>query len=112
MSWGVGSSRSRTALAPQALESGLYHRACKILKCLSRWPNIRVQDPPTTEATMTAGLHPVMAMLAQRLPLTLLLDLRRPEGPDSEVLFLIEQPHGRAARDRKPEPEPQDAPAC
>jgi hypothetical protein len=45
---------------------------------------------------MRTGLHPVMQMLAQRLPLTLLLDLRRPEGPDSEVLFLIEEPHQSA----------------
>jgi hypothetical protein len=42
---------------------------------------------------MKSGVHPVMSMLAQRLPLTLLLDLRRPEGPDSQVLFLIEEPH-------------------
>jgi hypothetical protein len=42
---------------------------------------------------MTTGTHAVMRLLAQRLPLTLLLDLRRPEGPDSEVLFLIEEPH-------------------
>jgi hypothetical protein len=68
-----------------------------------------VHDPTTTEATMRTGPHPVMAMLAQRLPLTLLLDLRRPEGPDSQVLFLIEEPHGAAA-DRKPTPEPEHAP--
>jgi hypothetical protein len=43
-----------------------------------------------------------MQMLAQRLPLTLLLDLRRPDGPDSEVLFLIEEPHEAVA----PEPTP------
>jgi hypothetical protein len=42
---------------------------------------------------MKTGVHPVMRLLAQRLPLTLLLDLRRPEGPDSQVLFLIEEPH-------------------
>ena len=60
---------------------------------------------------MRTGLHPVMAMLAQRLPLTLLLDLRSPEGPDSEVLFLIEEPHGAAlADDTAPAAEREDAP--
>jgi hypothetical protein len=44
---------------------------------------------------MSTGSHAVMSLLAQRLPLTLLLDLRRPEGPDSQVLFLIEEPHVR-----------------
>jgi hypothetical protein len=43
---------------------------------------------------MNTGSQTVMSLLAQGLPLTLLLDLRRPEGPDSEVLFLIEEPHG------------------
>jgi hypothetical protein len=54
---------------------------------------------------MRTGLHPVMQMLAQRLPLTLLLDLRRAEGPDSEVLFLIEEPQGSVPvrDDRRPE---------
>jgi hypothetical protein len=51
---------------------------------------------------MRTGPHPVMRMLAQRLPLTLLLDLRRPDGPDSQVLFLIEEPH-------EPAPERQAA---
>jgi hypothetical protein len=37
-------------------------------------------------------MHPVMAMLAAGVPLTLLLDLQRPEGPDSEVILLTEQP--------------------
>lgn len=69
---------------------------------------MNVQDPTTTEATMRTGPHPVMAMLAQRLPLTLLLDLRRPEGPDSEVLFLIEEPHGATGTDSEPATVPQD----
>ncbi|HET8615476.1 MAG TPA: hypothetical protein VFL94_08120 [Actinomycetales bacterium] len=51
---------------------------------------------------MRTSPHPVMQMLAQRLPLTLLLDLRRPDGPDSEVLFLIEEPHEGAAREPIP----------
>lgn len=59
---------------------------------------------------MRTGPHPVMAMLAQRLPLTLLLDLRWPDGPDSEVLFLIEEPHGAAAPDTEPVAEREDAP--
>ena len=46
---------------------------------------------------MRTGLHPVMQMLAQRLPLTLLLDLRSAQGPDSQVLFLIEEPHHAVA---------------
>jgi hypothetical protein len=54
---------------------------------------------------MRTGPHPVMSLLAQRLPLTLLLDLRRPEGPDSQVLFLIEEPH----HDVQPAPEHQPA---
>jgi hypothetical protein len=50
-----------------------------------------------------------MRLLAQGLPLTLLLDLRRPEGPDSEVLFLIEQPHPPTAN---PHDEREDQPVC
>jgi hypothetical protein len=58
---------------------------------------------------MKTGVHPVMSMLAQRLPLTLLLDLRRPEGPDSQVLFLIEEPHHLQpqAPSAPAQPEPQ-----
>jgi hypothetical protein len=55
---------------------------------------------------MNTGTHAVMSLLAQRLPLTLLLDLRRPEGPDSEVLFLIEEPHG--AVPARPTAQPED----
>lgn len=58
---------------------------------------------------MRPGPHPVMAMLAQRLPLTLLLDLRWPEGPDSQVLFLIEEPHGAGLHDAEPVAEGVDA---
>jgi hypothetical protein len=47
-----------------------------------------------------------MRLLAQRLPLTLLLDLRRPEGPDSEVLFLIEEPHATPAPEVEREEQP------
>lgn len=35
-------------------------------------------------------MHPVMAVLAAGVPLTLLLDLQRPEGPDSHVICLTE----------------------
>lgn len=55
---------------------------------------------------MRTGPHPVMRLLAQRLPLTLLLDLRRPEGPDSEVLFLIEEPHATPAPQVEREEQP------
>jgi hypothetical protein len=37
-------------------------------------------------------MHPVMAVLAAGVPLTLLLDLQRAEGPDSRVIYLTEQP--------------------
>jgi hypothetical protein len=50
-----------------------------------------------------------MSLLAQRLPLTLLLDLRRPEGPDSEVLFLIERPSGRLRPAAQPSPVGEQA---
>lgn len=58
---------------------------------------------------MRTGPHPVMSLLAQRLPLTLLLDLRRPEGPDSEVLFLIERPSGRLRPAAQPSPVGEQA---
>jgi hypothetical protein len=37
--------------------------------------------------------HPIMTLLATGVPLTLLLDLQHPAGPDSQVLYLLEQPH-------------------
>jgi hypothetical protein len=36
--------------------------------------------------------HPIMTMLATGVPLTLLLDLQHPAGPDSQVIYLLEQP--------------------
>lgn len=38
-------------------------------------------------------MHPVMALLTAGIPLTLLLDLHRPDGPDSRFIYLSEQPH-------------------
>jgi hypothetical protein len=37
-------------------------------------------------------MHPVMAVLASGVPLTLLLDLLRPGGPDSQHIYLTEVP--------------------
>jgi hypothetical protein len=37
-------------------------------------------------------MHPVMAVLASGVPLTLLLDLLRPDGPDSRRIYLTELP--------------------
>ena len=36
--------------------------------------------------------HPIMTLLATGVPLTLLLDLQHPAGPDSPVIYLLEQP--------------------
>jgi hypothetical protein len=36
--------------------------------------------------------HPIMTLLATGVPLTLLLDLQHPAGPDSHVIYLLEQP--------------------
>lgn len=36
--------------------------------------------------------HPIMTLLATGVPLTLLLDLQHPAGPDSQVIYLLEQP--------------------
>jgi hypothetical protein len=36
--------------------------------------------------------HPIMTLLASGVPLTLLLDLQHPAGPDSQVIYLLEQP--------------------
>jgi hypothetical protein len=41
-------------------------------------------------------MHPVMTVLASGVPLTLLLDLLPPAGPDSAVIYLLEKPRGRA----------------
>lgn len=41
-------------------------------------------------------MHPVMAVLAAGVPLSLLLDLLSPAGPDSRVIYLLEQPDGGA----------------
>jgi hypothetical protein len=37
-------------------------------------------------------MHPVMTMLASGISLTLMLDLLRSSGPDSEVICLTELP--------------------
>ena len=37
---------------------------------------------------------PVMSMLARRVPLTLLLDLADPAGPDSRAINSVERPPG------------------
>lgn len=37
---------------------------------------------------------PVMSMLARRVPLTLLLDLADPAGPDSQAINSVERPPG------------------
>jgi hypothetical protein len=36
--------------------------------------------------------HPIMAMLATGVPLTLLLDLQDRDGPDSQMIYRLEQP--------------------
>jgi hypothetical protein len=47
--------------------------------------------------------HPVMAILASGVPLTLLLDLQHPDGPDSQAIYLLERPRpGPAAPNRAP----------
>jgi hypothetical protein len=37
--------------------------------------------------------HPIMTLLATGVPLTLLLDLQNPHGPDSQVIYMLEHPH-------------------
>jgi hypothetical protein len=44
--------------------------------------------------------HPIMTMLATGVPLTLLLDLQHPDGPDSQMIYLLEHP--------RPEPAASD----
>jgi hypothetical protein len=34
--------------------------------------------------------HPIMTLLATGVPLTLLLDLQNPDGPDSQEIYLLE----------------------
>jgi hypothetical protein len=41
--------------------------------------------------------HPIMTMLATGVPLTLLMDLQDPDGPDSQMIYRLEQP--------RPEPD-------
>jgi hypothetical protein len=36
--------------------------------------------------------HPIMTLLATGVPLTLVLDLQHPAGPDSQVIYLLERP--------------------
>lgn len=36
--------------------------------------------------------HPIMAVLHCGVPLTLLMDLRHPDGPNSQDIYLLEQP--------------------
>ena len=36
------------------------------------------------------AMHPVMTVLASGVPLTLLLDLLRPGGPDSQLIYQTE----------------------
>jgi hypothetical protein len=80
-----------------------------LLKTLSHQPIKTVLHHTIDGDDMRTGPHPVMSLLAQRLPLTLLLDLRRPEGPDSEVLFLIEQPSGTLRPATEPHPAAEQA---
>jgi hypothetical protein len=47
--------------------------------------------PLTTESPRMT--HPIMTLLATGVPLTLLLDLQHPAGPDSRMIYLLEQPH-------------------
>lgn len=47
---------------------------------------------PDDESVPTAAHHPVMTALARRVPLTLLLDLAEPFGPDSRGIHAREQP--------------------
>jgi hypothetical protein len=41
--------------------------------------------------------HPVMTMLECGVPPSLLLDLLPPDGPDSKVIYLLEQPRTPSA---------------
>ena len=43
-----------------------------------------------TDVTLHRATHPVMAALAARVPLTLLLDLADPAGPDSRHVLATE----------------------
>jgi hypothetical protein len=36
--------------------------------------------------------HPIMTLLTAGVPLTLILDLAYPDGPDSQMIYRLEQP--------------------
>jgi hypothetical protein len=44
----------------------------------------------SADAGVAAVVHPVMTALARRVPLTLLLDLAEPTGPDSRAVLATE----------------------
>jgi len=53
----------------------------------------------TRRHTRRRMTHPIMKLLATGVPLTLLLDLENPDGPDSRVIYLLEHP-GQVPSDR------------